>query len=237
MSAIVPLVLAAILSFVYIGSSRFSRHVEKYHEYILSFGSGMLLAIIFAEVLPSLMKEGTAFLSPVQISIAILGGFVAYHLIEKYTYKHATTSKEITKGIGYLHVAGFFIDNFLEGFVLVLIFGLAAITNYLIFLLFIPLLFGDIAAAMTLQHINDRFRIHGIGSILMSMSIFFGAVFGIILNLTEKHFYLALAIITGTFLYFITRDELPRGRKGNPVAFLIGLFLLLAVFYVARWAT
>src|SRR3989338_2736124 len=138
MAFIIPLALALVLSFVYILSSRFSRHAERYHEHILSLGSGMLLGILFAEILPSLISEGTAFLSPIAISTGILAGFVSYHLIEKYTYKHATSSKEITKDIGYLHIAGFFIDNFLEGFVLVLIFGLAAITNYLIFLLFIP---------------------------------------------------------------------------------------------------
>ncbi len=230
----IPLALALILSFVYILSSRFSRHAERYHEHILSLGSGMLLGILFAEILPSLISEGTAFISPMGISGGILAGFVSYHLIEKYTYKHATSSKEITKDIGYLHIFGFFVDNFLEGFVLVLIFGLAAITNYLIFILFIPLLLGDIAAAMTLQHINDRFKLHGIGSILMSMSIFFGAAFGVILNLTEKHFYIALAFIAGSFLYFITRDELPRGRKGQPLTFLIGLVVVMGLFVLIR---
>ena len=51
MAFIIPLALALVLSFVYILSSRFSRHAERYHEHILSLGSGMLLAIIFAEVL------------------------------------------------------------------------------------------------------------------------------------------------------------------------------------------
>ena len=234
MAFIIPLALALVLSFVYILSSRFSRHAERYHEHILSLGSGMLLAIIFAEVLPSLMEHGVKYLSPINISFTILVGFVSYHLIEKYTYKHATTSKQITKDIGYLHIAGFFLDNFLEGFVLVLIFGLASVTGYLVYILFIPLLLGDIAAAITLQHINDRFRLHGIGSVLMSMSIFFGAAFGVVLNLTEKHFYIALAFICGAFLYFITRDELPRGRKGQPITFLIGLLAVMGLFMLIR---
>ncbi len=226
-----PLILAFILSLVYVVSYRISDSIEKYHEYILSIGSGMLLAIIFVEVLPELIEEGNKFLSSDIIALSILIGFTSYHLIEKYTYKHSKRTLETTR-IGYLHVGGFFIDNFLEGFVLVLIFSIA--TNYLIYILFIPLLLGDIAASTTLRHINDKFKLGKIGIILLSSSIFLGAVVGSLLRLNEKTFYITLGILTGIFIYFITRDEIPRGRKGKPLAFLIALIIISTIFLVIK---
>lgn len=234
MVVLIPIILAFVLSAVYIISNKISTKTEKYHEHILSLGSGMLLAIIFSEVIPELIDVGTKFLSSEMISLSILSGFVGYHLIEKYTYKHVKTSKELIKDIGYLHVGGFFIDNFLEGFVLVLLFGLTTIENYLVYILFIPLLLGDIAASITLRHINDKFRLGKIGLILLSSSIVFGAITGTMLNLGTQQFYLALALITGVFIYFVTRDELPRGRRGKPKIFLIGLLSVLILFFVIR---
>lgn len=80
---------------------KFSSKTERYHEHILSLSSRMSLAIIFTGVIPELIDIGTSFMSSNAISLSILSGFVAYHLIEKYTYKHAKTSKEITREIGY----------------------------------------------------------------------------------------------------------------------------------------
>ncbi len=230
MSMLLPIILAAILSIVFIISNRLSPKTERYHEHILSLGSGMLLAIIFAKVIPALIEKGTSFLSPDTISLSILGGFVGYHLIEKYTYKHVKSSAKLEKELGYLHIGGFFIDNFLAGFILVLLFGLVTLQSYLLFFLFIPFVLETIAISATLRHIAGKFRLGKFGLIFLSLSIFFGAVSGAMMNLQEQNFYLALAIMTGVAIYFITRDELPRGRKGKPALFIIGLATMLALF-------
>jgi len=234
MVTLIPIILAFVLSIVYIISNKISTRTERYHEHILSLGSGMLLAIIFSEVIPELIDAGTKFLSSEMISLFMLSGFVGYHLIEKYTYKHVKTNKGLVKELGYLHVGGFFVDNFLEGLVLVLLFGLTTVENLLVYVLFVPLLLGDIAASITLNHLNDRFRLGKIGITILSLSIVFGAMVGSILNLQAQSFYIALAIITGIFIYFVTRDELPRGRKGKPKLFLIGLLSVLILFFLIR---
>ncbi len=228
-----PLVLALILSITYLFSYRVSNKFEKQHEIILSVGSGMMMAILFAEVIPDIIEQGPKFLSGEMLGFSMLVGFVGYHLIEKYTYKH-TRKTLLSERIGYLHAVGFFIDNFLEGFVLVLIFGLDNITSYIVFMLFIPLLLGDIASSTTLRHINNRFKLGWIGLIFMSSSIVIGALSALFLNLSESMFYVALSMISGAFIYFITRDELPRGRKGKPFLFIVALVVVLSLFFVIR---
>ena len=236
MAAALPIFLATILAVVYMISHKYADRLEKYHEYILSISSGMLLAVIFVEVMPELIEVGTTFLSAQTIALSMLSGIVAYHLIEKYTYKHAKTDREITKDIGYLHVSGFLADNFLEGLVIVLIFGLTAVENFLAYILFVPLLLGDIAASINLRHINDRFRLGKVGITLLSSSVIMGTIVGLALNLQTANFYIALSVVTGMFIYFITRDELPRGRKGKPLAFLVGLISILLIFLLIRAA-
>jgi len=223
--------LAAILSIVYLFSYRISKNLERWHEYIISIGSGMVITVIFVEVLPDLISEGVKFLSANAIALSIFGGLVGYHLIEKYTYKHS--SKTILRErLGYLHVVGFIIDNFLEGFVLVLIFGLTQIDNFVVLVLFIPLLLGDIAASTTLKHLDDRFNLGFIGIAFVSSTVLLGALTAMYLNLSGGLFYSAVGIITGVFLYFVTRDELPRGRKGKPLVFLLAILFTLALFYL-----
>lgn len=230
---VLPLVLALILSVTYLFSFRISSRFEKQHESILSIGSGMTMAILFAQIIPDIIEQGPKFLSGEMLGLSMLTGFVGYHLIERYTYKH-TRKTLLSERIGYLHAAGFFVDNFLEGFVLVLIFGLESITSYVVFLLFIPLLLGDIAASTMLRHINDKFRLGWTGLIFMSSSIMIGALSALFLNLSESTFYIALSMISGAFVYFITRDELPRGRKGKPLLFVGSLIIVLALFFVVR---
>ncbi|MEK6855065.1 MAG: hypothetical protein AABX73_02480 [Nanoarchaeota archaeon] len=225
----VPLILSVILSLVYIFSYKVSDKMEKWHEYILSIGSGMIIAILFSEVIPDLIENGSKFLSPTAISMSMLLGFAGYHAIEKYTYKH-TRKTFVAERIGYLHIAGFFLDNFLEGFVLVLIFILPGTPGYLPYVLFIPLLLGDISASGMLRHINDKFKLKSFGLVFLSSSIFFGALSAIMLDLSKSTFYFALSFISGAFIYFVTRDELPRGRKGKLAVFLISLLIVVGLF-------
>ena len=51
---IFPLVVAAVLSIVHFFSAQFSKLMEKYHNYVLSLSSGILIALIFLDMLPEI---------------------------------------------------------------------------------------------------------------------------------------------------------------------------------------
>jgi uncharacterized membrane protein YecN with MAPEG domain len=229
---LVPFFLAGILTLVYIFSFKYASRGEKYHSYLLSLGSGMLISLIIAEIIPVLFVEGSQFLSINVLAFGVLLGFVGYHVIEKFAYQHARSKQMIVKEIGYMHVAGFFIDHVVEGFIIILFFALSAFENFLIYLLFVPLLIGDVAAAMTLRHTGERFKINNALFSILASGILIGAMFAFFLNLEKQSFYTSLSVLTGIFMYFIIRDEIPRGKAGKPLVFVIGaaiMFIMLAL--------
>ncbi len=224
----IPILLAGILTFAYIISDRFSAHSEKYHRHFLSLGSGMLITLIILQVFPQLFGEGVSLLGNL-VYIGVLAGFVIYHLFEKYIYQLTAKRQQLVQELGYLHVVGFLVDNFIDGFILVLLFGLAIFQNYLILLLFLPLLLSNIAESITLRHISDKFKLSKPMVILLALTNVIGAIVATVLNFDKAQFYSTLSVLTGILVYFIVRDEIPSGKEGKPLFFIIGVVIISVI--------
>jgi len=222
---VLQLLLAAILSFIFMISETISEHVEKYHPHFLSLGSGMFIALIFIEIFP-LINKGVNLFGDI-IFLVILGSFTFYHIIEKYTYQHTRGHKRKVE-LGYIHVVGFFIENFVNGFIMA-VFIISGVTV----LIFLPYVLIVVAISLPLKHLDDKFKLGNLKYVL-SLSVFLGAVTASILTLSGMQFYLILSVITGLLLYFVVRDMIPKGSYGKPEYFLTGVVLVTLLLQVVR---
>ena len=218
-SVIIPLFLALILSILHFFSSKVSGKIEKYHSKIISLSAGILVSLLFLEILPLLLKTRT--LSNSLIFTAILGGFVVFHIAEKYLYQHIKHKKELLKDLAELHVLGFYINHFILGFLLVL----AGKGTQL--LIFIPLLLHTVSSSISLEHIHEKIRSNISKRIFIASSTFLGALVAILLSPAETLYILLFSIITGMVLYISFRDMVPKEKEGSPQFFLLGVLLIV----------
>lgn len=224
-----PLALAFILSLVYLIGNRFFKKTEKYHPHIMSLGSGMLITLIILEIFPQIFTSGFASIGSF-VFLGLLSGFVGYHLFEKYAYRR----RQRVKNLGRLHVIGFGVDNFIDGFILVLFFGLAGIQNVLILLLFVPLLLSNIAEPISLRHLHKGLKLRASTFTLLAFTTVYGAVIGAFLTLNDAQFFFAMSVMTGILLYFVVRDEIPAYPKDRPVFFLVGVIAIALIILSVR---
>ena len=168
--------------------------------------------------------EGLEFEAPVFLVLTL--GFVLFHLSEKYLYQHIKDKKVLLKDLAELHNAGFFIDHLMVGFVLFLTFELASFTNYIIF---IPFLLHTISSSMSLEHIHMKIKTK-FNKFLLSSSTLLGALLAFFIKLEAFWYYTIFAFFLGSLLYISMRDMLPKGKKGNPLMFLIGFLIVVGIF-------
>ena len=218
----VAILFAFFLTVIHFFSHKISKIIESHHIPITSFSAGMFITLIFVDFLPR-VNEGLEFGAPVFLVLTL--GFVLFHLSEKYLYQHIKDKKVLLKDLAELHNAGFFIDHLMVGFVLFLTFELVSYTNYLIF---IPFLLHTISSSMSLEHLHKKIKTKS-NKFFLSISTFIGALLAFFINLESVWYYTFFSFGLGALLYVAIRDMLPKGKKGNPLMFLIGFLITVAI--------
>ena len=223
-----PIILAIILSIIHYFSEIVSEKVEKYHAQLISVSAGIVITLIFIEIIPELLRINQSLNDAVFLFMLL--GFVMFHVSEKFLYQHIKTKKKLMKDLAELHFLGFFIDHFLLGFLLVL----AITTISLGFLIFIPLVFHTIASSISLEHIHERTKYSLKSKILLSSSTTIGALIAFFLIPPSTVYLLLFALLTGSLLYISTRDMLPGGKEGNPLYFLVGVLIMILLLLLIK---
>lgn len=219
---ILVLIIALILSVLHYLSEKISKFMEKYHYEVLSLSAGTMIALLFLVLLPEILTVSD---NPVMF-LLILGGFTIFHLSEKFLYQHVTDKKEKLKELKQLHAAGFFIDHFILGFVLVTTLEL---TLALGFIILIPIFLYTLSSSIAIEHIHEKAKTK-VNKIVLSSSTFIGALVAIILEINEILQIMILAFVFGMLLYIVSRDVVPKEEKGTPNFFVIGLLIVIAVW-------
>jgi len=218
---VLALFLAFILVLAHIFSEKYSSLVERFHIHTISFSAGLFLGVIFLSLLPEFIK-GADHLGDF-IYLLMFAGFVLFHLGEKYVYQHVKNKNELLKDLASVHALGFFINHFVVGVTLFLVFSQVAISAG--FLIFVPLLLHTLSSSLSLNHLDKRFSIRSPSGFLLPLSPFLGAAFATVLSVTLQHYHAMLSFVVGAMLYIVIRDTIPRKEKGKPLHFLIGALL------------
>ncbi len=225
---IVPFVLAFILSMVHFFSEEYSPKIERFHSELLSFSAGLFITFIFLDLLPEFFA-GIEFAGRIAF-LALLLGFVIFHIGEKYIYQHITNKRELLSELQAVHALGFFIDHFTVGVALFL--TLSVPSESFRILIFIPLLLHTLSSSLSLTHLDEVYSRKSIQSVLLTFSPLLGVAFAFLISPAEGTYYLLFSFVVGALLYVVIRDTIPKGRKGDPLFFMAG-FLLSVILLAA----
>ena len=167
---ILSIILAGILSFSdYLTEHIFSKKLRT-NQKLISFSSGVAIAYIVLHLFPEISSN--ALIDGRRLFLFALLGFVSLNLIEQYIYKGIGKQRDLTYYRKTVHVAYFFIYNFLIGAVLV-IFAAKGLKQTMLF--FVPFLLYIIAEILPQEF---EFK-NSISKVFYSMAPVFGAVVGV----------------------------------------------------------
>ncbi len=208
------IILGLAMSLAHHFSYELVQKLRSHHSMLLSFSAGISTTYLFLELLPY-FSEGAAELGR-HMFVFILIGFVLIHLAEKFIYFHFYKNK-LRRELALENAAVSFIYHFLIGMLLV---GFARDNPYEALLFFIPVFLHT-----TFHAIPVIVSKSPIVRLVLASSTLLGVIFSLFI-LTEISLFTKFALIglvTGIFIYTVTRHALPLGRKGAPAYFIMGL--------------
>lgn len=213
-SVAVALGLVAFLAAInYFSEGALARTGGVVKERFVSFVAGLSASYIFLHLFP-LVYSGTQVLQRL-IFIAVLFGFVAYHLVEKWIYKHAPRDK-IVREVEEEHAITLFFYHFFIGIVFVSLIEKDFVGGLLYFL---PVSLHVIINSLPHSHRFQRKEVKA----LFAGAPFFGVLFGSGVPLPEVLHFALLGVVTGLLLFLEAREVIPEKRKGSALFFLVGV--------------
>ena len=217
------LFLALTLSIVdYFTEGLFSKASQNKMKFI-SFAAGSSVAYIFLILLPDIYSNAITISK--LLFLPILFGFGTFHIIEKFIRQNFT-GPELRKEHRAIHSTTSFFYFFVVGFLLVKISGSNAIGSIL---LFIPIMLHIVIDSLP-RRVTKIIHLR----IFSASSAFLGAITASFLDVGNIGNGIFLGIVGGGLLYTVTRESLPREKKGKPMYFITGL-LLFTVLIMALW--
>ncbi len=232
----VTLALAAALAMaaVHVASPRLVFLDRTPRSIWLSAAGGVSVAYVFVHLLPELARMQEEHFSDHRIDSALylfsLAGLVAYYGLERVVARHGGGEGQKTPaGVFWLHIGSFALYNLLIGYLLdeqARLEGASGMALY--------------AAAMALHFVvNDRalYRQHGRlyttrGRWLLAAAAPAGWGAGLAIEIPASWIAAAIALLAGSVVLNVIKEELPEDRESRFWAFLLGTGGYAAVLMV-----
>ena len=193
-----------------------------------SFASGLGMAYLFLELMPSAMVEENSY----TFFFFILAGFSIFHLFEKYIYQHAE-GRKLRQELNEEHTILFTLYHIIAGIGIVL-FLQENIYEGILF--FIPIALHDLLSSASLRHAYVPWLKKKPIKIIISGSVLIGCIFGSFLTVGLYVFQGLIGFIAGGLLHVMVRDFIPPANKGNPTYFLLGVMAMILFLFAKFFA-
>jgi zinc transporter ZupT len=218
-----PLFVSLILIFFHFFGEVISKHIERFHLGLISFGAGLVVATFFLEILPEI-SFSEVFLGRF-IYLIFLIGFILIHIVEKFVYKEISIKKiepERTK----FEAAGYVALQLLSGLIVAIFFEAYGELAYIILVPFYVRAFAiSVSSSHIYEKINNKFN-----RLFKITSPVIGTLCGLFLIQNRTQLYSVFSFTMGLVLYIVVRDMIPRGKKGKPVFFILGSVISITMF-------
>ncbi len=212
---------------------------NKFLSFILSFASGLMMAIICFDLIPEALEISSIFQVLVGIGIGIIAMIMCDLLVEKKFSKKqtATFQKNQLLKTGIVVSIGLAIHNFPEGLAIGSGFGASIKLGLSLAIaiclhdipegisMAVPMKNGGMSKAKVIFYVILSGITTGIGA-------FFGAILG---TISTTVISICLSFAAGAMLYIVSGELIPESNKlyhgrmtaiGNIVGFLIGMFAM-----------
>lgn len=219
----ISIILGLIMSIFHFLSEEFSVRTKSFYIYVLSFSAGISVTYLFLDLMPNFSK-GAAEISDFLFMTIVLG-FLFFHLVEKYIYKHYPEDK-LLKELAIEDSIISFIYHFVVG-MLIVNFMNQSIAQGLLF--FIPVLFYTTVSTLPVDSTQKRSI-----RIIVASSTLLGILFTkfVYTNMAPIVFYSLLGLVIGSLTFTVMRHSIPKGSKGKPLYFVLGVLVYSLIIYL-----
>lgn len=258
---VLPISAVIVITLIHFIGERISQHMQKWHYHLQSFGAGLMVGIIFLELLPHI-ATGQEHLDEF-IYIPFLFGFTIIAIIEKIVYKRLLNKQkpentelalqeEITplknnsnedlitveaedcvspEQNALFEGVAFIIHGLVIGMLTALIFETYQEIAYIVL---IPFFIRAFTLSFSTEQILEEIenKKSKIIRIFSFITPTLGAAIGIFLLINKILLYIVFALTIGVILYIVVRDMIPLGKKGKPVYFIFGVILAITIFLI-----
>lgn len=215
---------------------------ERLH-YIMSFTAGVLLAVCFFDILPeafSIITEN--HFDPTPMLIAVVAGFLIFHIIEKTIAIHHGHEEEYENHkhpqVGLVGASGLSLHSFLDGVGIGLGFHVSPHIGFVIALAVIAHDFSDGLNTVTLMLVNNNTQKKAFGLLLLdAITPVLGVLSTFLFSIPNYFLVLYLGFFAGFLLYIGASDLLPEAHSKHSSFRMIALTVLgvLFIFLVTRF--
>jgi len=224
-----------IFIFILLGGFLAIKLKNKIH-YIISFTAGILLAVVFFEIIPEIFQISIEKNMDITIPLmALIVGFMFIHILEKVAVLHHHHEEEYAEHkhplVGMASALGLAFHSFLDGVGIGLGFQIDYRVGILIALAILAHGFSDGLNTVSLMMINKNNLRKTIGFLLMdAVAPILGVLTTLIFIIPDSFLILYLGFFAGFILYISASDLLPEAHSQHSSYKLIGLTILGIVF-------
>lgn len=218
------------------------RFKDRLHR-ILGFTAGVLLGVIAFDLLPEIFDLTQATkVDPVLPMIALVAGFLVFHIVSKLTIIHTAHEGEYEHGhrhprIGQASALALSAHSFFDGVGIGLAFQVNTTVGLAVALAVIAHDFADglNTVGLMLSHRNSPRKALGYLA-LDALAPVLGAASTLLFHLSETQLLLYLGFFAGFLLYIATSDILPEAHAKHPSRLTLALTVLgvVLIFGVTR---
>jgi ZIP family zinc transporter len=220
------------------------RHRDRLHR-ILGFTAGVLLGVVAFDLLPEIddlaHATGTAFSDAM---VALVIGFLTFHVIEKLTIIHAAHEAEYAPGhqhehpqLGVISALALSAHSFFDGVGIGLAFQLSSAVGLAVALAVIARDFSDGLNTVALMLLNGNTSARSLALLALDASTpVLGAASTLFFQVGDRLLLLYLGFFAGFLLYIGASDILPEAHANHPSRLTLALTITgtALIFLVTR---
>jgi len=239
-----PIILSVAAFFsTFFGGLFAIRFKERLHL-IMAFAAGVLLGVVSFEIFPEIIEQiKTNNFEPIEIMIALVLGFLLFHILEKVILIHRAHEDDYAEHkhqyVGILSALALIGHSFMDGISIGLGFQINASVGLLVAVAVISHDFTDGMNTVTLMLVYKNSPARAKVFLLMdSLSPIIGAISTLFFKVSPHFLVLYLGFFAGFLLYIGASDILPQAHSKHSSLKLVGLTVLgtVFIFVVTRFA-
>ncbi len=218
------------------------RNKDRLHL-VMSFTAGVLMAVCFFDILPEIFRLTAKNNLDIQPAlIAIIVGFLAFHILEKTAIIHHGHEEEYADHkhptVGMIAAGGLSFHSFLDGVGIGLGFHVNSHLGLIISLAVIAHDFSDGLNTVTLMLLHKNTLRKTLKFLILDATTpVLGALSTLLFTISEQILLLYLGFFMGFLLYIGASDLLPEAHSKHSSFRMLGLTILgvLFIFLVTRF--
>jgi zinc transporter ZupT len=215
---------------------------DRLHR-ILGFTAGVLLGVVAFDLLPEIFRLTYATHTDVTVPmVALVVGFLAFHIVEKLTIIHSAHEDEYSHGhkhptLGVVSALALSAHSFFDGIGIGLAFQVSTSVGLAVALAVIAHDFSDGLNTVTLMLVNgNTSKKSFLLLILDATTPLLGAASTLFFHLSDAQLLIYLGFFAGFLLYIGSSDILPEAHAEHPSRITLTLTVagVTAIFLITR---